>query len=398
MAFDGVTGISPEMLAALSKAAATGMSGGGENMGGGPAMGGPGMQGSGGANTMPPGMVPPPPPPMQGGGAMPGMQQQQGGALPGMQQQQQAVNIPGMGANPQMGGGGGGMGGMGGCCNNGGGGMGGCCGGGGGMSAPGGLQIGSADSPQAISAKLDCHPLVGESGLFDGGFYHGFWKEPIFRGPEDTNPFGATHPPGKVVQPTLTAAANAATLARFKTPEACRYGDRCRHKLSCSRFHGTDTTYHAINCACEDDRCPLGHPLRAGRDRTGGTGEIQPQGQATAGGGRTGGPPSGRRPPATYVCAKCRAVADHYLNECPQNTCFRCGQQGHIATHCTNERVSDKDRKRDRPASIDVNDDRNTQPRTGGAPAAMGGPGSGPSPPAMGGPGGGFGGGGLRPE
>jgi hypothetical protein len=83
------------------------------------------------------------------------------------------------------------------------------------------------------------HPLVGESAFFDGSFYNGFWREPVFRGPDDQNPLGATHPPGKVVQPTLTSQANAATLARFKTPEACRYGDRCRHKLSCSRYHGT---------------------------------------------------------------------------------------------------------------------------------------------------------------
>ena len=50
-------------------------------------------------------------------------------------------------------------------------------------------------------------------------------------------------------------------------------------------------------------------------------------------------------PPALYVCAKCKMVADHYLNECPQNICFRCGQQGHIATGCTNERLTDEQRR-----------------------------------------------------
>ena len=165
-----------------------------------------------------------------------------------------------------------------------------------------GVAVGVSDSPEAMGARLESHPLVGETGLFDGSFYQGFWRETIFRAPDDMNPLNATHPPGKIVQPTLTAQANASTLARFKTPESCRYGDRCRHKLSCSRYHGTvrecvcaraltfvpaadatgfgalwcphplapaqDAQYHAINCACEDDRCPLGHPLRAGRDRT----------------------------------------------------------------------------------------------------------------------------------
>jgi len=38
-------------------------------------------------------------------------------------------------------------------------------------------------------------------------------------------------------------------------------------------------------------------------------------------------------------------VADHYLNECPQNTCFRCGQKGHIATGCTNEWLTGEQRR-----------------------------------------------------
>ena len=121
-----------------------------------------------------------------------------------------------------------------------------------------------------------------------------------------------------------SVSANAATLARFKTPEACRYGDRCRHKLSCSRFHGTDTTYHAINCACEDDRCPLGHPLRANRGAPGPSGKFQ------------GGTITGKRPGEHYVCNKCGLRNDHYLNECPEATCHKCGGKGHIASNCPN--------------------------------------------------------------
>ena len=41
-----------------------------------------------------------------------------------------------------------------------------------------------------------------------------------------------------------------------------------------------------------------------------------------------------RRPPSHYVCRKCSVAADHYLNECPTNTCHRCGGKSHIATHC----------------------------------------------------------------
>ena len=54
---------------------------------------------------------------------------------------------------------------------------------------------------------------------------------------------------------------------------------------------------------------------------------------------------SGKRPPPGYVCMKCKVPADHYLNECPQNVCYRCGQTGHIATHCPNERMDDATRK-----------------------------------------------------
>jgi len=29
---------------------------------------------------------------------------------------------------------------------------------------------------------------------------------------------------------------------------------------------------------------------------------------------------------------------DHYINECPQNICHKCGGRGHIATNCTASR------------------------------------------------------------
>ena len=219
-------------------------------------------------------------------------------------------------------------------------------------SAAGNGGSGGATDPNANPAKLDSHPLIGEFSFFDGSFYLGFWREAVFRGPEDMNPLGATQAAAGQVQGQK---ASVTALARFRTPEQCRYGDRCRHKLSCSRFHGADPQYHAANCACEEDRCPLGHPLRAGRNRDGAVavagggvgGGIGGAGVAM-GGGRDGGRddsmranPTGKRPPATYVCAKCKVAADHYLNECPQNVCFRCGQRGHIATHCTNERLPD---------------------------------------------------------
>ena len=186
------------------------------------------------------------------------------------------------------------------------------------------------DTP--LSVKLDSHPLVGEFSFFDGSFYLGFWREPIFRGPEDVNPHNAQVPPGKTLQAMQAEKATAATLARFKPPEACRYGDRCKHKLSCSRYHGRDPVLHAVNCACEDDHCPKGHPLRAGRER-GSDGAIAIAG-GTAAVGATRGHVPGKRPPPNYVCAKCKTSNDHYLNECPQNVCHRCGQMGHIATFC----------------------------------------------------------------
>jgi hypothetical protein len=56
-------------------------------------------------------------------------------------------------------------------------------------------------------------------------------------------------------------------LARFKAPEQCRYGAKCRFKSSCSRFHGDNVECCRVNCACEEENCLLGHPLRAGPAR-----------------------------------------------------------------------------------------------------------------------------------
>ena len=141
----------------------------------------------------------------------------------------------------------------------------------------------------------------------------------------------------------------------------CGAGDKCRHKLSCSRHHGSRES-HKVNCPCENESCPLGHPLRAGRDRKQG-GSTRQENLLL---------PTGKKPPSNYVCAKCQASrnrdcnalatttttklattttpccmrapwqarADHYLNECPENLCFKCGKRGHIASSCPNERVS----------------------------------------------------------
>ena len=88
-----------------------------------------------------------------------------------------------------------------------------------------------------------------------------------------------------------------------------------------------------------------------------------------------GGMPTGRRPPANYVCAKCKAAADHYLNECPENTCFRCGQKGHIATYCEQGRTGGgAGEKRAAPAGgrEDLNDSRAQLQRMGSEDARSG--------------------------
>jgi len=215
----------------------------------------------------------------------------------------------------------------------------------------------------------------------------------VFRGPEDLNPLGATQAAGNMKSGGGKPGVSDTNLARFRAPEQCRYGDRCRHKLSCSRFHGVDPAIHAVNCACEESHCPKGHPLRAGRDRNtdqkmSAAAQLSAAAAGAANVARPGGLSAGKRPPPSYVCAKCKVAADHYLNECPQNLCFRCGQHGHIATHCTNERLPDEKRRtipelanapasdRLRVRSLDGQSDdptgRNVQPRLSGTGGAAG--------------------------
>jgi len=180
-------------------------------------------------------------------------------------------------------------------------------------------------------------PLTGESGFFEQHFFVGFWHD---------IPPVVPPPPGQQEAPRAPPVLQ--DLSRYKAPEACRYGQACRFKLSCSRFHG-EQSVHGRNCTCEEEDCLKGHPLRAGRDRQ------RPQaslpgasltpltgcGTATAGGLSTTAPwpaqqhwsPFRRQPPPGYTCAKC-GETDHYLNECSKNTCFKCGVKGHIATNC----------------------------------------------------------------
>lgn len=181
-------------------------------------------------------------------------------------------------------------------------------------------------------------PLTGESGFFEQRFFIGFWHN---------IPPVVPPPPGQ--QETQRLVQPLQDLGRFKPPEACRYGNQCRFKLSCSRYHG-EQALHAHNCACEDESCLLGHPLRAGRDRT------PPQLQGPSLTPLTGGPANSmaggvggglthpqqptrtqlrKQPPPGYQCAKCKET-DHYLNQCPMNTCFKCYGRGHIASNCPN--------------------------------------------------------------
>lgn len=98
-------------------------------------------------------------------------------------------------------------------------------------------------------------PLTGESGFFEQHFFVGFWHDV---------PTVVPPPPGQQEAPRAPQALQ--DLSRYKAPEACRYGQACRFKLSCSRFHG-EQSVHGRNCACEEEDCLKGHPLRAGRDR-----------------------------------------------------------------------------------------------------------------------------------
>lgn len=127
---------------------------------------------------------------------------------------------------------------------------------------------------------------------------------------------------------------------------ACRR-PKCRFKLSCSRFHGEGDNF-AINCQCDVEHCPLGHPHRAARRSSMGGGVNPGLSPMGGGAGLPGGhgllpngkpapPPRGGVPPPHYTCNKC-GLKGHYLNECPDNVCHKCGLRGHIATYCQNPR------------------------------------------------------------
>ena len=256
----------------------------------------------------------------------------------------------------------------------GGGAMGGGAMGGGAMGSAVMAPTGPSDPAAKLSKLFDTHPLTGESAFFDGTFYLGFWRE---------------RPP--TIQSAGEPNQNVGNLNRFKKPEQCRYGPKCRFIMACSRFHGDSVEKHAINCACEDERCPLGHPLRAGRERipyargsgAGGgalpTSLVGPTSAQPGRGVRQPPFPLGRRPPPGYKCAKVRpprpardppavvrsasardlgaisspsvqcGSGEHYINECPENTCFKCGAKGHIATNCTFARNANVGNKRSFP-------------------------------------------------
>ena len=122
---------------------------------------------------------------------------------------------------------------------------------------------------------------------------------------------------------------------------------KCRFKLSCSRFHGEGDNF-AVNCQCDVEHCPLGHPHRAARRSSMGGGVNPglspmgggaglPGGQGLMPNGKPAPPPRGGVPPPHYTCNKC-GLKGHYLNECPDNVCHKCGLRGHIATYCQNPR------------------------------------------------------------
>ena len=182
-----------------------------------------------------------------------------------------------------------------------------------------------ADTPSAAYGRLEGHPLTGESAFYESNVYLGFWREnpQVFAAQfdaQDSVLAGLQRQQGGAGGPS---AADVAQLARFRPPEKCWFGMTCRNKNTCSRSHG-DQPEHLRNCACDNQQCPLGHPLRANRGAPGPSGKFQ------------GGTITGKRPGEHYVCNKCGLRNDHYLNECPEATCHKCGGKGHIASNCPN--------------------------------------------------------------
>ena len=228
-----------------------------------------------------------------------------------------------------------------------------------------------ADTPSAAYGRLEGHPLTGESAFYESNVYLGFWREnpQVFAAQfdaQDSVLAGLQRQQGGAGGPS---AADVAQLARFRPPEKCWFGMTCRNKNTCSRSHG-DQPEHLRNCACDNQQCPLGHPLRANRGAPGPSGKFQ------------GGTITGKRPGEHYVCNKCGLRNDHYLNECPEATCHKCGGKGHIASNCPNTQGQ-------------FNGGGGRPPRDGGGGGMMGGGGMGGGMGGGGMGGGGMGGGGM---
>ena len=181
----------------------------------------------------------------------------------------------------------------------------------GGAMAAGGNMGGTPQAEEDGLVELrgqmasSCVPLTGESSFFEGCFYSGFWARDV---PQLIPMPGSTE---------LQAGGATGGAASFKIPEACRYGPKCRFKLSCSRFHGEGDIF-AVNCQCDVENCTLGHPHRAARRASMGGG-VNPGLSPMGGGGNLPGglingkpapPPLGRIPPAYYKCNKCGVQAE----------------------------------------------------------------------------------------